>query len=520
MGRKGTSLLTQVQPRAVGGGPVKEVVMAYKPNPKQAEFHRLAAKYRSFVGGWGNGKTSGGCAEFFMRLMEFPGTNSIVARKTRPELKSTTWEMLMHGDQQETAWKGIPKEAIKVYNRSELYIELRNGSKIWGIPLDDPKKIENFNLGLFMIDQAEEVEEDIFLKFHGRLRQVHSPREGILLWNPNGHWWGWRRFIDPSRSEKWKKTYRAVEATPFDNPNLPEDYFEQFEGLPEHWYARFVMGSHDVFTGQIFVDYNPDLHVIQPFRIPQEWERWCCIDPGIRHEGCVSWVARSPGGDAFYYREVLEPNQTIEWWSATIFEKEAMNDWGGPEEEITRRFIGPEARIRSQTDGRSVLDLYHENGIYPEISDRDPSARISRITEYLRCKPGHLHPFGDVVTTQQATPSGEVREVPGAPRLYVFADCHKLQEYLPQYRWRPQRTNFTEEDAPETPRKKDDHNIDCLGHILVAFDDLPEVANTRAASTRTREQEFIEEHFERELTRASAAAALRGYRPGRVRSAV
>src|SRR5262245_52763692 len=97
----------------------KVVALTYKPNPKQFAFHGLSAKYRGFCGGWGNGKTSGGCAEFFTRLCEFPGTNSIVARKTRPELKATTWDMLVNGDTQETGWRGIPKELIRIHNRSE-----------------------------------------------------------------------------------------------------------------------------------------------------------------------------------------------------------------------------------------------------------------------------------------------------------------------------------------------------------------------------------------------------------------
>src|SRR5215472_25094 len=159
--------------------------LPYEPNAKQAQFHSLAAKYRGFCGGWGNGKTTGGVAEFFIRLMEFPGTNAICSRKTRPELKATTWEMLLNGDAQDHGWKGIPKEVIDVYNRSELYLKLKNGSQVHGLPLDDPKKLENYNLGLFMIDQAEEVEEEILLKIHGRLRQYGAPREGIFLFNPN-----------------------------------------------------------------------------------------------------------------------------------------------------------------------------------------------------------------------------------------------------------------------------------------------------------------------------------------------
>lgn len=451
----------------------------YVPMPKQAQAHGLSAKYRGFVGGWGNGKTSWGCAEFFMSLMEFPRTNSIVARKTRPELKSTTWDMLVNGDtSQPNGWHGIPKEVIATYNKSDLYIELRNGSKIWGLPLDDPKKIENYNLGLFWIDQAEEIEEDIFLKFQGRLRQLKAPREGLLTWNPAGHNWLWRRFIKPDRPPEHQRIYQAIEATTYDNPNLPEDYLDQFSGLPEAWIQRFVMGSHEVFVGQIFTDWDPEVHVIQPFRIPREWERWLCIDPGIRHEGAISWLARDSLGNAYYYRELLEANQPIEWWAAQIFRMEAADDYGGPDEEIARRLIGPEARIRSQTDGKSVVDLYHENGIFPEFTDRDPGARISVITQYLRPRDGHRNPFTGVEP---------------APRLYVFDTCDWLKEYLPQYQWRPQRTNFAEEDAPEKVRKKDDHNIDNLGHILVAADSIPPIQGPPAF--RTTEQQLLEETF-------------------------
>jgi hypothetical protein len=404
--------------------------------------------------------------------------------------------MFLNGDlAQPTSWHGCPRETIKSYNKSDLVIEFVNGSVVYGLPLDDPKKLENYNLGGFWIDQAEEVEEDIFLKFHGRLRQLNAPREGLLTFNPNGHNWLWKKFIDPARDEKTAARYQCVEATPMDNPNLPSDYLEQFEGLPRHWFDRFVTGSHEVFTGQIFTDWNPDVHIIAPFPIPTNWERWCCIDPGIRHEGAVSWVARDFDGNCYYYRELLKEGEPVSWWASQIFRLEKQNDWGGPDEDVFRRLIGPEARIRSQTDGKTVLDVFYECGVYPENADREPVARISRITEYLRPSFEHRHPFS------AASP---------APRLYVFSSCDKLLEYLPQYRWRPQRTNYTEEDAPEKPRKKDDHNIDNLGHILVAIDELPElVGQDKMADPEAAE---MEAHFLRELEEAMAAREV-GYLP-------
>jgi len=494
------------------------VDLSYHPNPKQAKFHGMTARFRGFCGGWGNGKTSGGCVEFFLRLIEYPGTNAIVARKTRPELKSTTWDMLVNGDtSQPHSWHGIPKEVIKVYNKSDLYIELHNGSRIHGLPLDDPKKIENYNLGLFMIDQAEEVEEDIFLKFHGRLRQHHSPREGILLFNPDGHNWLWNKFINPERTRGQKVQYKCVEATPFDNPNLPRDYLDQFEHLPEHWYQRYVLGSHDVFVGQIFVDYDPVIHVIEPFHIPPDWERWCCIDPGIRNEGAVSWVARDAENNKYYYREIVEAGHDVVWWAEAIDEAESRRDWGGPDEEMVWRGIDRASRQRAQHDGGSVFETFTDEGIDDlELADRDPSARISRISSSLRPLAGHARPDWAVprdYSYYDREMDGERDEVQ-APRLYVFADCTKLISYLPQYRWRPQRSNFSEEEPPEVPRKKDDHNIDNLGHILVAMgDSIPEVPDT--SKVLDPESRAADEHFDRELESA-AARSLSFYRRGGV----
>jgi hypothetical protein len=275
--------------------------------------------------------------------------------------------MLMNGDTSEEAGMAFRERRSSTYNKSDLYVELFNGSKIHGLPLDDPKKIENYNLGLFWIDQAEEVEEDIFLKFQGRLRQHRAPREGLLTFNPNGHNWLWKRFINPETDPRaWKQElYKCVEATTFDNPNLPQDYFDQFEGLPDHWYQRFVWGSHEVFVGQIFTDFNPEVHVIEPFRIPSDWERWCCIDPGIRHEGCVSWLAR----DA----RRATCTTTVRFWrvgsacrlvGATIHGvAEAENDIGGPDEEV---YTTSSARKRTAVPDRrkTVSRVFRECGIY------------------------------------------------------------------------------------------------------------------------------------------------------------
>jgi hypothetical protein len=54
----------------------------------------------------------------------------------------------------------------------------------------------------------------------------------------------------------------------------------------------------------------------------------------------------------------------------------------------------------------------------------------------------------------------------GYPNLYIFSNCVNLIEHLPQYRWKP-KSPTQEEDSKEEPLKKDDHDVDALGYILM-----------------------------------------------------
>ena len=104
-----------------------EVNIGYRPMPKQQEFHGSAAKYRCFDGGFGNGKTSAGCVEAIMLSLEYPGTEGVICRKTRPELLATTMKTFWEGgggDPDAGDFTGIPQELVRSHNKSESVIKL------------------------------------------------------------------------------------------------------------------------------------------------------------------------------------------------------------------------------------------------------------------------------------------------------------------------------------------------------------------------------------------------------------
>jgi phage terminase large subunit len=438
-----------------------EVKFNYDPLPKQRQFHGANAKYRAFGGGFGNGKTSAGCAEAFMLSIEYPGTEGLICRRTRPELKATTQQVFFKGGggNPETDWTGCPPELIRKFNKTDQRLELINGSVIHFWPLDDPDKLSNLNLGWFMIDQAEEVAEEMFLMLMGRLRRRKSPRKGILLFNPNGHDWIWKRFVRDELSD-----HQLIHAKTTDNPTLPSDYMDQFKNYPKAWRERFIEGSFDVFTDQIWPEFDPDIHIIPPFEIPPWFEIVEGIDHGRRNPTAVVWAAFDEMGNCFIIDEHYKSGQLVNYHANAILRKRE-HKWGTPNYTV----IDASAAAQDPNTGRSVIDEYWDYGIYCQPSDRHKIARVNRVAEWLRLDPNWRHP----TTGELAAPpidydptDEDKNQTFGYPHLYIFQNCVNLVEHVPQYKWKPQPATG-DEDPKEEPLKKDDHDVDALGYILM-----------------------------------------------------
>ena len=425
-----------------------EVKIEYRPLPKQELFHGSNAKFRAFGGGFGNGKTSAGCFEALMLALEYPGSVGLIARKTRPELRATTQHTFFNGgggDPDSGDYTGCPQELIKSFNKTENRLVLINDSIIHFWPLDEPQKLTNINLGWFLIDQAEEVNEDMFLMLIGRLRQRNAPRKGMILFNPEGHNWIWKRWVDLKLPE-----HELIHAKTTDNPNLTADYLQILMNYPEHWRQRFMEGSFEVFTGQIWPEFDYDVHTINPFEIPK-WYEWVeGIDHGRRNPTAVLWNTFDDRGNCFVVDEHYEAGRLVGYHAEKILEKRGMLGISRPNYTV----IDASAAQQDPNTGRSVIDEYWDYGIDTVPSDRHVIARINRMAEWLKRDPNHPHPITNETCEE------------GYPRLYIFRNVVNLIEHIPQYRWKPQPPT-QQQDAPEKPLEKDDHDVDAEGYVLM-----------------------------------------------------
>ncbi len=140
--------------------------------------------------------------------------------------------------------------------------------------------------------------------------------------NPGGvgHGWVKERFItagkpmvpvwedihwrDPSGKEYREKRSRIfVPSSVFDNPALLEndpDYITRLASMPEAERNALLYGDWDSFSGQVFTEWRNDsdhyqdrtnTHVIDPFKVPDEWAIWCGLDWGYSKPFSVGWYA-------------------------------------------------------------------------------------------------------------------------------------------------------------------------------------------------------------------------------------
>lgn len=447
-----------------------EQVEEYKFSEKQDQFIYSPAKYSGYGGGVGNGKSFAGCVKTYNHCTEQPGAFFLVGRRHAIDLIDSTQKDFLALFQDEGSWS----EKLRTFT-------FANGSEVIFRHLDDLKKLTNMNLSGFWIDQAEEVPEAAFNHLNGRIRRKKGSngkpinrREGFVTYNMDGRNWIWRRFHKKrdvtGEPLKNAESYENIVATSLENPNLPADYIENLLAMPEEWVKRFVYGSWDSFAGQIFSEWNPTVHVVDPFVIPNHWQRYRSIDHGQNNPTACLWAAIDYDGNVFVYQEYYQPDAPVSEHVKNIKQMSQVKTTDGNwvMDDYEANYIDPSTHGKTrESQGKkfSVADEYYEAGIMTTPAQNDVLAGINRVKEYLRVNPKRWHP------TKLDFDGAPIQ---GAPKIFVFANCVNLIEEMGQYKWKPQRYG-AEEDPKAAPVKKQDHAVDALRYFLMTRPQSPDL---------------------------------------------
>jgi hypothetical protein len=276
-----------------------------------------------------------------------------------------------------------------------------------------------------------------------RLRTTDSSIETYLRCTANpggvGAQWVKKRYVnpvDPNTSFIGKDglSRKFIPARLDDNPYLALDgrYEEMLKALPPVQRKQLLDGNWDVAEGAAFVEFDPDLHIIEPFYIPSVWERVKGIDYGYASESCCLWgaVDRSDG-TLVIYRELYRKNLTGLDLGRIITEMEIEDPFS------VQGVLDTAAWARTGTTGPTVGETLQQLGHKLRRADKNRIQGKIQIHEYLRVRNN------------------------GRPQLQILNTCPNLIREL-------QSIPLSKTKPEDVDTNASDHAYDALRYLIMS----------------------------------------------------
>ncbi len=396
----------------------REVHIAGKPNPRQLLFFRSSARFTAYGGARGGGKSWALRRKLVALCLRYSGITCLLVRRTLPEIRANHLRPLLseYGE-------------ILSYSEEQKCISFPNGSRIYlGFCASerDVLRYQGQEYDIIAIDEATQLSEYQFSIFKACLRGTGEyPRRMYLTCNPGGvgHAWVKRLFVDRAfRKGENPDDYCFIPARVFDNHVLTDadpEYVKSLESLPPRLRDAWLLGRWDVFEGQFFPEFDPEVHTCDRSVIPQYTRRFVALDYGF---DMLAALLLGVGEDGVLYvlRETCIPGLTV-GEAAMEVAKLARG------EAAEYAVASPDLWNRRQDTGRSGFEIMQACPGMPPMRAADdrrvPGWRVLR--EMLHTSP-------------------ESRD---KPRLMISRDCHELIRCLPALLFDRERS----EDASGEP---------------------------------------------------------------------
>jgi len=257
-----------------------------------------------------------------------------------------------------------------------------------------------------------------------------------------GHSYIKRLFIDRDFTENENpKDYKFIQALVYDNDYIMKNdpgYVKSLERLPEDRRRAMLYGEWDVFTGQMFKEFKRDLHVIKPFKIPNNWKRIRMLDYGLDMLAGL-WMAIDEDGFMYVYREFNEEDLIVSHAAQRIVEHTDTS------EAISYTVVPPDVfRKRQQQTGETTAEIMIKSGLTGLVE-----ADNSRVDGWRNIRE-LLQPITNRWGNMQ-------------PRLQIFDTCKTLIKNFPLL----QASEKNPDDADKEPHDIT-HNMDALRYGVMS----------------------------------------------------
>lgn len=331
------------------------------------------------------GKSFGCLQKLHICAMKYPGMRGLMVRKTFEALKGSAMvtfrERVLH-----------PLDGVEFFGGSkerDAGYYYPNGSFIGVGGMDKPTKIMSKEYDLVYAIEATELTAADWESITSRLRYGVLPYQQLIAdCNPDAptHWLNQRCTAG--------KTTRLLSRHE-DNPALwdakrgtwtafGQAYIAKLDALSGVRYERLRLGKWVAAEGVIYEGWDPRLHLIDPFAIPEHWDRLWVVDFGLVHPFVCQWYAIDGDGRLYRYREIYLTGRLVEDHAREMRRLSAgepepiaiVTDHDAEDRATLERYLGMstiaankavspgiqavQARLRPQADGRPRLFLVRD----------------------------------------------------------------------------------------------------------------------------------------------------------------
>ncbi len=213
-------------------------------------------------------------------------------------------------------------------------------------------------------------------------------------------------------------------------------------------------------SGLIYGEFDAQVHVIQPFDVPYEWQDCLSIDPGLNNPLSCHWYAVDGDGNVYVVAEHYMANKSLSYHANAIIEKCRQLNWHTDKYGRISAYIDSAANQRTLSGVNSVAELLFKAGINVNTKvNKDVWAGISIVKQYL-----HV--------------------VEGKPKLYIFCNCVNMIREFKTYYW----------GNNDAPVKRDDHAMDELRYYLATRRQSATSSMSKSAVQKDKERLYRKLH--------------------------
>ena len=186
-------------------------------------------------------------------------------------------------------------------------------------------------------------------------------------------------------------------------------------------------------TGLVYTEFDENVHVIEPFDVPYEWQDVLSIDPGLNNPLSCHWYCVDYDGNIYVVAEHYEAKRDIGYHANKINEISDKIGWHRDGKGRIVSLIDSAANQRTLASQKSVTELFYEYGIVanPKVN-KDLFAGIARVKEYFKSN-----------------------------KIFIFKNCVNMIREIKGYWW----------GDGDVPKKKDDHSLDELRYYVMSKPD-------------------------------------------------